>query len=383
MSLRTFGSFSIELNIFMNWSSITSLHLEISSLCNAVCPQCARYPTASHYVHPNISHDHVWSIDSVRKRLPLEDLVNIKRYLLNGTVGDFITNKDALEIVKHFKQASSDSVILINTNGSARSTTWWQQLAKIPNVTVNFAIDGLEDTHHLYRRNTNWQQIIANAKSYIQAGGTAEWTMTIFKHNQHQVESCKQLANELGFNKFYARHSDRTIVPARNKTGTFTHWLEPADGTPVTGVSTVELHKLERMEINFKNRVEPKTQSIHNNIPLPSLNNCDSLRDKSIYIGGNWSVAPCCFLGILSFTKQYDHRYDNFYAALTEAGLTMDSLLASDSFSVKDIINRGFDWIYDRITTDKALTGCVYHCHPDKSNFRISRANLITHNKVL
>ena len=362
----------------MNWSNITSLHLEISALCNAVCPQCARYPAASYYSHPNISHDHVWSIDSVRKRLPLEDLANIKHYLLNGTVGDFITNKDALEIVKHFKLAAPASFISINTNGSARSTAWWQELAKIPNVRVNFALDGLEDTHHLYRRNTNWQQIINNAKAYIQAGGDADWIMTIFKHNQHQIDACNLLASELGFDNFYARHSDRTIVPARDKGGNFTHWLEPADGTPVTGVNREELYKLERKELNFKNGVEFKATPIHNNIPLPSLNNCDSLRDSSIYVGGNWSVAPCCFLGILSFTKEYDHRYKNFYDALTDAGLTMADLIASDSMSVKNIIDRGFAWIYNRITTDKALTGCVYHCHPDKSNFRVSRANLIT-----
>ena len=362
----------------MNWSNITSLHLEISALCNAVCPQCARYPAASYYSHPNISHDHVWSIDNVRKRLPLEDLANIKHYLLNGTVGDFITNKDALEIIKHFKQATPSASILINTNGSARSIDWWQELAKITNVKVNFALDGLEDTHYLYRRNTNWQQIINNAKSYIQAGGDAEWTMTIFKHNQHQIDDCKQLASELGFNNFYARHSDRTIVPARDKGGNFTHWLEPADGTPVTLVNREELYKLERKELNFKNGVKFKTTPIHNNIPLPSLDNCDSIRYKSIYIGGNWSVAPCCFLGAISFTKESDYRYENFYNALTDAGLTMDDLVASDSLTVKAIIDRGFDWIYNRITTDQALTACAHHCHPDKSNFRVSRDNVLT-----
>jgi len=365
------------LSIGMKWQEVTSLHLEISALCNAVCPQCARYPGASYYEHPNISPTDVWSIDQVRKRLPLLDLANITNYLLNGTMGDFITNKDALEIVKHFKQASPASCILINTNGSARNTAWWKELATLPNVKVNFAIDGLEDTHHLYRRNTNWQQIINNAKAYIDAGGNAEWTMTIFEHNQHQVDSCKQMSIDLGFLNFYGRHSDRKVVPARNRNGEFTHWLKQANGSPVNGAGLATLDQLVKKELRFKNR-SFKALAEHNDIPLPSLDNCDSLRSKQVYVGGNWSVAPCCFLGIMSFTRETDHRYENFYNALTEAGLTMNDLIASDFLSVKDIIDRGFDWIYDRITTDKALTGCSYHCHPNKANYRISRSNLVT-----
>jgi hypothetical protein len=42
---------------------------------------------------------------SVKQNLPVEDLAGINSYLLNGTVGDFITNKDALEIVEYFYNA--------------------------------------------------------------------------------------------------------------------------------------------------------------------------------------------------------------------------------------------------------------------------------------
>lgn len=355
----------------MNWQNVESLHLEISALCNAVCPQCARYPTASYYQHPNISHDHVWTLEQVKTRLPAEDLTNIKRILFNGTVGDFITNKDALEIVQYLT-APNNATVIINTNGSARSTAWWKELATIPNLTVNFALDGLEDTHHLYRRNTNWQQIIKNATAYIQAGGVADWTMTIFDHNKHQIDDCSILAKQYGFTKFYARHSDRTVVPARNRQGEFTHWLEPASNTLASN-NRVSLEDLVRKEIKFKAGSMNLARRQDNTVALPSLTNCDSLKFKQIYIGGDWCVSPCCFLGIMSFTKEYDHRYANFLDGLIEEGLTMDDLYATDTHTVKDIINRGFDWIYNRITTDRALTGCFYHCHPDKSNYRISQ----------
>ena len=358
----------------MKWSDVRYLHLEISALCNAVCPQCARYPTASYYEHPNIKPTDLWSIEQVQQRLPATDLVNIQEYLLNGTMGDFITNRDALEIVQYLATSSPGAKFTINTNGSARNSAWWSSLAQIPNLTVNFALDGLEDTHHLYRRQTNWNQIIENAKSFIKAGGTADWTMTIFEHNQHQVEACKEMALSFGFDKFYARHSDRTIVPARDRKDNVTHWLLPAKNSPMPAFKKAEEASLRQKEINFKIGKLTSNQE-HNNIPLLSLDNCDSLKFKSIYIGGNWSVAPCCFLGIMSFTQTGDHRFENFLNALTEAGLTMQDLVA-DTKTVGQIVDRGFAWIYDRITTERALTGCFYHCHPDKSNYRASQASL-------
>ena len=30
----------------------------------------------------------------------------------------------------------------------------------------------------------------------------AEWQMLVFKHNQHQIDEAKQMAKEIGFNKF-------------------------------------------------------------------------------------------------------------------------------------------------------------------------------------
>ena len=359
----------------MKWDAVKSLHLEITALCNAACPQCARYPTASYYEHPNIKPTDLWDIDQVRQKLPQQDLVNIKEYLLNGTMGDFIANKDALEIVEYLSSASPAATFVINTNGSARNTAWWTRLAQVPLLTVNFALDGLEDTHYLYRRQTDWNRIVENAKAFIASGGRAVWIMTIFEHNQHQVEACKTMALELGFAEFYARHSDRTSVPARDKSDKVTHWLLPAANSTMLDFKKSNEHELQQWEADLK-KGNLKSNQVHNNIPLPSLDNCDSLKFKSIYIGGNWSVAPCCFLGILSFTQTTDYRFENFSNALTEAGLTMQDLIA-DNKTVREIVDRGFDWIYNRITTPNALTACFNHCHPNKSNFRMSQSTKV------
>ena len=56
---------------------------------------------------------------------------------------------------------------------------------------VIFAIDGLEDTNHLYRVNTNFNKIMENAKAFINAGGIARWDFIAFAHNEHQIEEAK------------------------------------------------------------------------------------------------------------------------------------------------------------------------------------------------
>jgi len=344
----------------MNWNKVRKLHLEISGKCNAACPMCARYPTASHYVHPNIKDDHMWSLETVKSRLPFESLANITKILLNGTIGDFITNPEGLEIVEYFSKAAPSASIMINTNGSARNEKWWSRLATIPKVTVNFAIDGLVDTHHLYRRNTDWQKIIDNATSLIQAGGNAEWTMIIFQHNKHQVEQCRQLSKTLGFRSFLARNSDRVNTVARDRNGEPEYEIKSANEKIVQFYTVKELmYKESRLKAGtFTAGQKEKTQA------FPNTSYCESLKDQSIYIGSDWSVVPCCFYGSIAINQEADHRYKNFKTALDLEGLTSEDLKATDHRTVIDCVDRGFEWIYSRLTTDNALVACYSSCHP-------------------
>ena len=64
-------------------------------------------------------------------------------------------------------------------------------------LTVKFAVDGLEDTNHLYRRKVNWGKVWANMTAYSQAGGFGIWNFIIFKHNEHQIDQALKKAKEL------------------------------------------------------------------------------------------------------------------------------------------------------------------------------------------
>jgi MoaA/NifB/PqqE/SkfB family radical SAM enzyme len=349
------------------WQNIRKIHIEISANCNAACPMCARYPTASYYVSPTIQDDWVWTLEQVEKRLPANDIAQLREILINGTVGDFITNPQGLEILKYLSNCAPTAAIILNTNGSARSTAWWKEMATIPNLTVNFAIDGLEDTHHLYRRNTNWTKIISNASEYIKAGGRAQWTMIGFKHNLHQIDACRALSKEIGFAEFLYRNSDRPNIIARDRNGSPMYVVK----SPDSKVPDKEFGRLSTTESLLKEGKHVTIQT-HSTKALPDTRYCESLRTSSIYIGSNWSVMPCCFFGAISINKSFDARYENFLKHLTAAGFTESDFVVSGEQTVKNIVDKGFDWVYDKLLTDDAPVACYTSCHPKDGAYQRS-----------
>jgi sulfatase maturation enzyme AslB (radical SAM superfamily) len=74
---------------------------------------------------------------------------------------------------------------------------------------VRFALDGLKDTHSLYRMGSDYDTVVKNMKTFIDAGGRATWKFIVFKHNEHQVDEASKLARELGCVTF-------TVVEQRN-----------------------------------------------------------------------------------------------------------------------------------------------------------------------
>jgi sulfatase maturation enzyme AslB (radical SAM superfamily) len=356
--------------------NIKQLHLEITALCNAACPACARYPTSSYFVHPYISSSDTWTIEQVKKRLPPEDIVGITHFFFNGTLGDFIANYHALEIVEYFKECAPHSKILVNTNGSARTTDWWARLGSIPNVHVAFALDGLENTHNLYRRNTDWNTIIKNAQAFIQAGGTAEWVMTVFKHNEHQVDDCSSLAMHYGFKHFTSRFNNRSHVPVRNRNGKTIYKLESATNTPLTMLQDVNEEWMVDKESKFQRDKVIRVKQERIGLPLNrGKNDCGSLERSEIYISAQWAVVPCCFLGNAMFNKESDCYYDDIVNLAKQHGVDIANLVATDDRTVASIVNAGFDWVYESLHTNDALSICYRACNSKTAPFAVGQTH--------
>lgn len=261
---------------------IRHVHLEISTLCNASCPWCPRtfwgYPYNGGYPEINFTLSHA------QKIFTPDFLKQLTGISINGNYGDAVMNPETPDIVEYFRQHNSRMLIDISTNGSARTADFWTRLAHAGAV-ITFGLDGLEDTHHLYRQNTSYNTVIKNAQTFIQAGGWAVWKMIEFDHNRHQIEQCRALSQTLKFKQFILVNQGRDTAPVFNRQGELTH---------IIGNYTGE----KEFKILFRNKTTDTIllEDIVDNYTVSPID-CAVKKSRSVYIAANGDVSPCCYTG--------------------------------------------------------------------------------------
>ena len=192
----------------VDYQTIQYLHFEVTSRCNAACPDCPRTDNDSLPLT-------TWSVTDFIQAVPAELLRRLDRIGFCGNYGDPITASSLLDICRYVRK-HSNCLIRIHTNGSARTTEWWEELARTiaPNGVVVWGLDGLKDTNHIYRVGTNWNTIMRNVSAFNAAGGVSHWQFIPFDHNAHQVNQARALATGIGFAEFIERpHRPITVSP--------------------------------------------------------------------------------------------------------------------------------------------------------------------------
>jgi MoaA/NifB/PqqE/SkfB family radical SAM enzyme len=208
-----------------------------------------------------------------------------------------VMNPETLDIVEYFRSQNPRLSISISTNGSARTKEFWTRLAEL-RTTVWFCLEGLEDTHHIYRQNTSWLAIIENAKTYIAAGGRAIWKMIKFNHNLHQIDACKQMSKDLGFAGFELHDHGRNSGPVYDKEGKLVYVMGD-----YTGETNFEVFfDKKRTDMVLVENVAP-TVKRYDKI------NCYTKKNRSIYISSTGDVYPCCWTGFYPRTYAKDKPY--------------------------------------------------------------------------
>lgn len=270
------------------YEEINSIHLEVTSKCQAKCPMCPRRVNGG-IINPFIDL-HEITLEQFKVWFSEDFIKQLTDLFMCGNLGDPIIAQDTLEILRYLKKVNPNISLSMHTNGSARTTAWWQELAKT-NVQVIFGIDGLADTHSLYRVSTDWNKIIENATAFIQAGGIAEWHMLVFKHNEHQIDDCRQLSYELGFTDFASKHTARFMgnkLHVLDEEGKTAHVIYP------TQKSYDMIPKIQQSAVDIK----------------PNSISCKAKNHNQIYVSANGNVSPCCWIDFQWVVPLHDARID-------------------------------------------------------------------------
>jgi MoaA/NifB/PqqE/SkfB family radical SAM enzyme len=276
-----------------NLASIKEWQLEITTKCNASCPQCPRNINGGR-VNPHMPIVDL-SLDALKKTFTKEILNNTQQIFFCGSYGDPSVHPNFLEILEWFRSMRKDLWLYIHTNGAKRQKGFWSEIAKIMNGygQIDFGIDGLEDTNHLYRQGIQFNTVMSNAKEFIDAGGRAKWNFLVFKHNEHQIEEAKKVSKEYGFYEILFRKTGRffdqkNLVPmekwpVKNSQSNIVRYLEMPDNQFYRNSS------LDRVE-NIKNKYGSMLEYFKQ-----TTITCDALLGNKVVITAEGLVTPCNF----------------------------------------------------------------------------------------
>ena len=323
------------MNNFFNYDELSQLHIELTNACNAACPMCTRFHVNSPLIRPDLEIDQI-TIEKFKKYFPPEVIKKLEIVLFCGVHGDPGMAKDLFEICEYIAETNPETAVRMNTNGGMRKPDFWAKLGNLFSKQrqdhwrwqITWSIDGLEDTNHLYRRNVDWTNLMANAQAFIDAGGYADWDYLIFKHNEHQIDEAKALSKKMGFGNFYPKKSlgvdngkQLVRMSAMTREGEFDYWidapLKPENRNLENPQTMIPISDFWNFDPNHYKQLKEKKLT-HNNYPLRVLSayevlakednstldvaeiNCKATTmsgGKEIFVDNYGRVMPCCYIG--------------------------------------------------------------------------------------
>jgi MoaA/NifB/PqqE/SkfB family radical SAM enzyme len=280
--------------------TIHDMHVEITNRCNAACPMCARNDFGGR-TKPDLVLDE-WSREDIDAIFDPR-IVNLQNVMFCGTHGDPASAEHLLHAVETIKERH-DATVEIYTNGSIRKPEWWADLGRIMqarkgerwhyrnNDLMVFSVDGLADTNHIYRRNTNFEHIMTSAEAYIAAGGIARWDFIVFRHNEHQVEEAEEMAAKMGFKQFRIRKTSRFDYSpdgpdkwrVKDRDGSIAYHLEPPG------------EKYRNPEGKTLAALTQEHGNIENYFDTTAISCLYKSQFRRIYVNAYAKVFPCCYI---------------------------------------------------------------------------------------
>ena len=172
-----------------------SLHVELTSRCILECPACPRTIWKDLVKSPVAKAD--LDLAAFVDFVDCEGGRELKRFTCCGDYGDPIYYPYLFEFIEKFRDSKR---FIIHTNGSKKPKDFWHRLASLMHKDdyMVFAIDGLEDTNHIYRINADWPSIMTGLDIMAASPATVKWKTIVFDYNYKQLPEIKKFAESKG-----------------------------------------------------------------------------------------------------------------------------------------------------------------------------------------
>ena len=318
---------------------INYIEFNITNRCNAGCPGCVRTQMLEWQHSGDTNQLHLTSISPALFETIAQGLGshagNITASFC-GTTGDAVSHPNIEQIIDIGLQYYKD--VFMETNGGARTPKFYRKLAHKNKLKIRFSIDGLADTNALYRINTDFDRIIANAQAFIDAGGTAEWKYIIFDHNQHQVEQARELSKKMGFTQF------STVVSNRFSKPDSTINVNSKKYSPKINKVDQEIKQqgftIKPAEASDPATIEQQTKSWHTLDQDQSVSiDCRTTKEGYLFVDQWGKLWPCCFwasqdeggwkkdsLHWFVWKNKFENMYGKDFNHLSESNTILDML---------------------------------------------------------
>lgn len=386
-----------------SYDNVSIVHIELTNLCNAACPVCARYINHSEVLNPELDLRSI-TFQEFKEWFPLDFVNRSNRWTFCGTNGDPLMARDLLDIIRYVAENSS-AAIQINTNGGIRSPEFFVELGNIlksqTNRYVIFSVDGLEDTNHIYRRNVKWNKVYENMKAYGSTGAESQWDFLVFKHNEHQIEEARQLSKDLGIKFFAAKrafgfengmyYSDLKVY---GKNLEYVYSIEPPDNVEyrnhkfnlkkskdvwLIDPASIKKKTQEQYKIDWQQKIDRELADYKFPEHLKNKTiQCKSQENEKIgfeiYVDATGNVFPCCYVG-----TWYNGSYESpaslqIRKEIYEYGVENISLHHNSLAEIlnSEYLNKCFTSKWDGDSEDSSkLEFCFFNCGGDAGVDRI------------
>lgn len=285
--------------------NIISFEIEATTYCNAFCGDCDRNINGGERA-PIFDLNHM-SDTVVDNLFTQENLKYIRRLHFDGNLGDASMHPFLLQMLEKINNNKSDLIVTMSTNGGARSTEFWKNLAitlkKFKYHRVAFAIDGLEDTNHIYRRGVIWSRLIENLQEFNTAGGHSQWKSIIFDYNKDQILSMIKIAHEIGCGGFVTNRNRRTgkIISCQS--------YKKFPKAKITSPSFEEFKEKYNIKLKFRKHIYTPISELSFDGDYP----CPFGQEGKVSIDIFGNIWPCCFFYSNSFKTWNKTILNKFY----------------------------------------------------------------------